>query len=761
MISFSFGVVRVISLLAVAFLLLGARAGVRATPLHSEQHPPVRQSDVDAPVELPRGLAAGRKLHGRFLHLTGTSPTLLAALFAILASWRGSALTLAFETDFHPDPFYEFYASTKGDYACHRGSGKAGYYGAETSDCDSPFSLVNETFKWINANLKDSIDFIIWTGDSARHDNDEKLPRSDEQVFDLNKYMVEKFVEVFGKDDNVNDTNPNNDMVIPIIPTFGNNDVLPHNIMRWGPNKYTMKFSRIWERFIPEDQRHVFQRGGWFWVEVIPNKLAVFSLNTLYFFDSNAAVDGCALKSEPGFEHLEWLRVQLGFARSRGMKAILMGHVPPSRTDSKRSWDETCWQKYALWLHRYRDVVIGSMFGHMNIDHFLIQDSEDIDIPTLDGRSEDFRVAVAEELSTESAADYLTELREHWAKLPSPPPKETTEDDEDSREQPGSSNPFQPRTFKKKKHGNRRKYKKFLKEIGGQWGERYSISHITASIIPNYLPSFRVYEYNITGLEDTVVSGLSVCHSPGQTAILDNFDDLEESSSVLDEQRKKKKRRKSGRKGRKKYPDLIIPDHPSKSSPPGPAYSPQTLTFLGYTQYFANITYINNDLVEGSSGPNAERRRGKGPHKNRPKPEPKKFEYETEYSTLNDPVYRLKDMTIRSYLKLARRIGKANPHGKDMIKEEDQQCNEDDGTFLDGDNDPREDLSTSRKKRKRKHKKGGRAHNKVWFTFLKRAFVGTMEDGDIHDRFGEVPVAGGEQPLAESEEYGVEYPGEL
>jgi len=173
------------------------------------------------------------------------------------------------------------HASTKGDYACHRGSGAAGYYGAEISDCDSPFSLVNETFKWIDANLKDSIDFIIWTGDSARHDNDEKLPRSDEQVFGLNKYMVEKFVEVFGKDDNIDDTNPNNDMTIPIVPTFGNNDILPHNIMTWGPNKYTMKFSSIWERFIPEDQRHVFQRGGWFWVEVIPNKLAVFSLNTL------------------------------------------------------------------------------------------------------------------------------------------------------------------------------------------------------------------------------------------------------------------------------------------------------------------------------------------------------------------------------------------------------------------------------------------------------------------------------------------------
>ena len=454
---------------------------------------------------------------------------------------------------------------------------------------------------------------------------------------------------------------------------------------------------------------------------------------------------------------MEWLRIQLEFARSRGMKAILTGHVPPSRTDSKRSWDETCWQKYALWLHRYRDVVVGSMFGHMNIDHFLIQDSEDIDIPMLDGRSKDFRIAMAEELSAESAADYLTELREHWAKLPSPPSKKTTENGNDGREQPGSSSPS---AFKKKKHGNRKKYNKFLRDIGGQWGERYSISHITASIIPNYLPSFRVYEYNITGLEDIVVSGLSMRHSPSQAETLDSSDDLEEASNVLNGQRKKKKNRKGG-KGKIKYPDLIIPDHPSKSSPPGPAYSPQTLTFLGYTQYFANLTYINNDLVEGPSGPDAERQRGDSPHKNYPKPKPKKFEYEAEYNTLDDPVYRLKDMTIRSYLRLARRIGKANPHGKDMIEEEDQHCDTVDATNLDGDDDPREDFGASGKKRKRKHKKGGRARNKVWFTFLKRAFVGTMEDEDIHDRFGEGPVVGCEQPPAESEEYGVEYPSEL
>ena len=94
----------------------------------------------------------------------------------------------------------------------------------------------------------------------------------------MNSYCVDKMVEAFGKPD---DTDPANDLPIPVVPTYGNNDILPHNIFMQGPNKYTKRYLNIWKKFIPEAQRHTFERGGWFFVEVIPNKLAVFSLNTL------------------------------------------------------------------------------------------------------------------------------------------------------------------------------------------------------------------------------------------------------------------------------------------------------------------------------------------------------------------------------------------------------------------------------------------------------------------------------------------------
>ena len=150
------------------------------------------------------------------------------------------------------------------------------------SNCDSPISLINATFAWIKENIKDQIDFVIWTGDSARHDNDERIVRTEDQLIKQNELMVSKFYEVFGKPENADDPDPSNDFEIPIVPTFGNNDILPHNIFLPGPNRWTATYYGIWRHFIPEFQRHQFEHGSWYYVEVVPNKLAVFSLNTMY-----------------------------------------------------------------------------------------------------------------------------------------------------------------------------------------------------------------------------------------------------------------------------------------------------------------------------------------------------------------------------------------------------------------------------------------------------------------------------------------------
>jgi len=103
--------------------------------------------------------------------------------------------------------------------------------------------------------------------------------------------LVNKFKEVFGWDDEDDGggrrggggrEGRGGPFKIPIVPTFGNNDILPHNIFVKGPNRWTKNYlTDVWKDIVPEAQKHAFERGGWFFVEVIPNKLAVFSLNTM------------------------------------------------------------------------------------------------------------------------------------------------------------------------------------------------------------------------------------------------------------------------------------------------------------------------------------------------------------------------------------------------------------------------------------------------------------------------------------------------
>ncbi|KAI0890627.1 Endopolyphosphatase [Annulohypoxylon maeteangense] len=639
-----------------------------------------------------RPLTSQRQLHGRFLHIT----------------------------DLHPDEFYKVHTSTEENIACHRGHGPAGTYGAETSDCDSPLALVDATLDWITANLKDSIDFVVWTGDSARHDSDEKTPRHNKDILAMNRRIADSFVKTFSDDKG---------LVVPVVPTFGNNDIYPHNVLMPGPNDILRAYTDVWRAFIPEDQRHSFEFGGWFYVEVIPNKLAVFSLNTLYFFDRNAGVDDCAHPSEPGYQHFEWLRIQLQFLRERGMKAILMGHVPPARTSGKQLWDETCWQKYTLWLQQYRDVVISSLYGHMNIDHFLLQDTKEIDFSYLESTSSQrasIRETMEDEISVESSKDYLMELREDWAKLPDP--VQTQDFGE----------------FKKKKKGNKKK------KLGGPWAERYQLTLISPSVVPNYLPTLRVFEYNITGIEDTPTWVDTVRKSGVQSTSAPDFEmhslELRGEPNVEIEKKKKKKKGKHGKDPN--IPPVQIPDAPAKGSLPGPGYYPQPLTLKGYIQYYANLTMINNDItadnIDGDELSSSKWDAGK--HKDKKpkytKPQPKEFGYEIEYTTFDDKIYKLKDLTVKSFLRLAHRIGQTSTEstGLGEIYDDYEEENDDD-EVVDNEVEDVESIDEEENsdgldaEKKKKKKKGGHKmrNTKIWLHFLKHAFVSTKSIDELKD----------------------------
>jgi endopolyphosphatase len=520
-------------------------------------------------------------------------------------------------------------------------------------------------------------------------------------------------------------------------------------------------------------------------------------------------VDGCADKHEPGYEHMEWLRIQLTILRERGIKAMLMGHVPPARTDSKASWDETCWQKYALIQQNFRDIIVGSLYGHMNIDHFMIHDFKDIKKSTrkgrmangLTGQTLEARESMFEdgEITVASAADYLLDLGNAWAKLPSPPKskkksKSKSVTDYIDAEEEHEASIWQwvmnkisiSKKNKKGGKGNKggkdgnggpSKKKRYLEKIGGRFAERFSVAHVSPSVVPNYFPTLRVFEYNITGLENTIMMPvrsrpLDRTNPPASQLPIEYSDFSDDEGWIQDVEaivkiKEKENTHAAKTKKPKKY-KFKIPPPPDKSAPPGPAYSPQTFTLKGYAQYFANLTHINNDFVAQSHSIGQEthdnttifgldiedgqielQRWKEGKHKNhqgkkpKNKPHPKKFKFEVEYNTTHDKLFKLKDLTVRSYIDLARRIGRDKKRKKVLSVEEEEYEVGDISEMEDEDTDAETEKKKEGNKGGKKHKKKHRRkhkHDGPWYTFVRRAFVSTMDPHEIEEAFGQGEV---------------------
>ncbi|KAH7914346.1 hypothetical protein BJ138DRAFT_1133448 [Hygrophoropsis aurantiaca] len=305
------------------------------------------------------------RLHGRFLHIS----------------------------DMHPDPHYKSGASQSS--ACHRKKPKkeqrSGYYGTPFSECDSPFTLTNFTLDFLDEHWSDEIDFVI-----CLHDNDDEIPRTLDEIYDLNRAVAKRMEEVFLNKG------------IPVVPSLGNNDISR-------PNDIIDEFSLIWDRFIPPASHTIFRQGAYYSVEVIPNAIAVISVNTMYFFNSNK------------------------------------GHVPPSSD----TYFSECHYRYTELSLRFQDIILGHLFGHMNADHFFFIEAGDLVIPSHE-----------ESASIDSASNtnLFENLITDFAQLPTPF-KDLSYDD-------------------------------------------YAVVNVNPSVVPNpYLPSFRVFAYNVTEISSLIQKG--------------------------------------------------------------------------------------------------------------------------------------------------------------------------------------------------------------------------------------------------------------
>lgn len=74
----------------------------------------------------------------------------------------------------------------------------AGRFGTLGTKCDSPTALVEAAFGFMSAQAPDA-DFVIYTGDSVRHDRDKNLKRTKAQVLEIQSTLVNYFKKTFYK----------------------------------------------------------------------------------------------------------------------------------------------------------------------------------------------------------------------------------------------------------------------------------------------------------------------------------------------------------------------------------------------------------------------------------------------------------------------------------------------------------------------------------------------------------------------------------
>ncbi|CAI4056486.1 hypothetical protein N7582_000628 [Saccharomyces uvarum] len=573
-----------------------------------------------------------RKLHGRFLHIT----------------------------DMHPDPYY--LEGTSIDDVCHTGKPDkkndiAPRFGKAMSGCDSPVLLMEETLRWIKENLRDKIDFVIWTGDNVRHDNDRRNPRTEAQIFDMNDIVAAKMTEIFSAG---NEEDPR-DFDVSVIPSLGNNDVFPHNMFALGPTLQTREYYRLWKNFVPQQQQRIFDRSASYLTEVIPGKLAVLSINTLYLFQANPLVDNCNSKKQPGYQLLLWLGYVLEELRSRGMKVWFSGHVPPIA----KNFDQSCYDKFTLWTHEYRDIIVGGLYGHMNVDHFIPADGKKARKSLLKNLEQYGRIREEGEISEEEDETELNRILDHamaakevFLMGAKPSNKEAymeTVRDTYYRKvwnklQRVESEDSEKSENKNKKKKNKKKKKKPITRE--ELIERYSIVNIGGSVIPTFNPAFRIWEYNISDIANE--SDFSISNNKPWDEFFESLDKIMEESLLEDEMNSDNfdsriSSERSDKEKKRKSDDKTVPVEMPDEYELGPAYIPQLFTPTRFVQFYADLEKINKKYYSSLS-------------------ESKDvFKYEVEYTSDEMP-YSMDSLTVGSYLDLAGRLYEDNPAWEQYVE---------------------------------------------------------------------------------------------
>lgn len=357
---------------------------------------------------------------------------------------------------------------------------------------------------------------------------------------------------------------------------------------------------RIWSDFIPKDQASTFTQGGYYSVPAAHSALLLISLNSLLFYDANTAVRGCPADDplESGNQHLLWIEGELSGARRKGQQVWFTGHVAPN------GWVANCYEKYGRIVSSYQDTILGfvfasseclrevadglsvvnsHIFGHSNLDSFFWIDAKNVFPSTTSSFS------------------------------PSPP----------SVQQLVLSPPATRTKFSNSSDRFETGFYTQLKELSQKESvdhNDYTIINMEPSIIPTYFPGFRLWQYDVSHKE----KGKKWRQIDGD----EERDEEEGKDYLLEEaQGDVSTLRFSQRTSSPAHPTDLSYRH-RHTSPHSPSRRRSVLTPLGYTQYYLPLPLVNENSGYGPGSHGAALLKKHGEHGVRPT-----AGWEIEYTT--------------------------------------------------------------------------------------------------------------------------------
>lgn len=229
-------------------------------------------------------------------------------------------------------------------------------YGQE--GCDSPERLILSAFSAQKQFIPDDdeLDFVLVTGDLCRHANDQfENPIRETQA------ILSNITEM------LHSAYPD----IPVIPTFGNNDVTPDYFFDLeAPDLMLEMLTNGFSELLLDDEVATFSKGGYL-ARNVTETITVISLNTVVYCTHHVPAQEY-IRDPLG--QFDWLLKQLEIAQSAGRVAYIVGHIAPAVGSYRHSqlWHDHYLERYFSILKDFRDIVVGQLFGHLHSEEFRL-----------------------------------------------------------------------------------------------------------------------------------------------------------------------------------------------------------------------------------------------------------------------------------------------------------------------------------------------------------------------------------------------------